>query len=205
MACHGKETAFMSRKRSLSLAVVIGLAALSCPLTANAQVSGFRIEGGPAFLTKSGGLSFGTDAIESDAGIAIRARLRWGLGPVSVSGELQTSSQDYGQAPAPGAPTTLNATFLGVTGAIHPFRVIGIAPYGEVGIGKLSYSDDLISTDNSSPASIYGVGFVIAGEGRLGVDVGLRLMRQTSLTIEGITSDFKYDPKVFSVLLSLKL
>ena len=99
----------------------------------------------------------------------------------------------------------LNATFLGVTGAIHPFRVIGVAPYGEIGIGKLSYSDDAISTDDGSPASVYGLGVVIAGEGRLGVDVSLRLVRQTSLTVEGITSDFKYDPKVFSVLLSLKL
>jgi len=195
----------MSKRSSLSFVLAIVCSVLSWPVLASAQVSGLRIEGGPAFLTKSGSLPFGTGAIESDAGIAIRARLRWGLGPLSVAGELQTSSQDYGQAPAPGAPTTLNATFLGVTGALHPFRIAGIAPYGEVGIGKLSYSDDTISTEDSSHVSVYGLGVVIAGEGRFGLDVGLRLVRQTKLTVEGITDDFKYDPKVFSVLLSIKL
>lgn len=194
----------MSKRSSLPFTLAIICSVLS-PALASAQVSGLRIEGGPAFLTKSGSLPFGTGAIESDAGIAIRARLRWGLGPLSVAGEIQTSSQDYGQAPAPGAPTTLNATFFGVTGALHPFRIAGIAPYGEVGIGKLSYSDDTISTEDSSHVSVYGLGVVIAGEGRFGLDVGLRLVRQTSLTVEGVTSDFKYDPKVFSVLLSIKL
>ena len=189
-------------RRSLQAAV---LALVLCPVAARAQVRGLRLEGGPAFLTKSGAIALGPSAIESDSGFALRGRIRYGLGPVSIGADVQSSNQKYGTPAAPGAPDTLDATFVGAVGALHPFKLGGIAPYGEIGLGRLFFGDEKIDTQNGSKASSYGLGVVLGGEGRVALDVGLRLMRLQGLTARGVVGEFKYDPKLFSVLLSLKL
>lgn len=175
------------------------------PAAARAQVQGLRVEGGPVFLTKSGKLSFGPSEIESDAGFAIRGRLRYGFGALSIAADLQASNQKYGKAAAPGAPKDLDATFIGAVGALHPFKIAGVAPYAEIGVGRLSFSDGAISEDGGVRASSYGLGVFLGGEGRLAADVELRLMRQTGLKVQGTAQEFKYDPKLFSVMLSLRL
>jgi hypothetical protein len=188
-----------------SLLVGALLLALS-PLKAQAQVDGLRLEAGVVLLTKAGAITFGTSEFESDAGVAFRGRLRYGLGFVSIAADVQTSAQKYGiVVPAPGAPQNLNSTFLGATVALHPFSFVGIAPYAEVGLGKLFFSDQSISTTNGSTASTYALGATIGGRGRIGLDVGLRLMRLSNLTAQGIPGEFNYDPKLFSVMLSLRL
>lgn len=175
------------------------------PALVYAQVQGFRIDAGPVFLTKSGHFVLGSGEIESDAGVAIRGRVRYGFGRVSVAADAESSSQEYGRPARPGAPDNLNATFLGVTGAVHPFKIAGIAPYAEIGLGKLFFADEKISTESGLKASSYGLGVVFGGESRLALDLGLRLMRQTGLTVRGVAGDFKYDPKLFSALLSIRL
>ncbi len=189
-------------RRSLRFAL---LALVLCPSGVLAQVRGLRFEGGPVFLTKSGAIRVGRSEIESDAGFALRGRIRYGLGPVSIAADVQSSNQKYGRPAAPGAPDTLDARFLGAVGALHPFRVGGAAPYGEIGLGRLFFGDDRIGTENGSTASSYALGVVLGGEGRVALDVGLRLMRLERLTATGVVGEFKYDPKLFSVLLSIKL
>jgi len=173
------------------------------PATARAQVEGLHIEGGAVFLTKSGKLNFGTSAIESDAGWAVRGRLRYGVGFLSVAGDVQASNQKYGGA-EPGAPQNLDATFVGVTAALHPVKLGVVAPYAEIGRGKLFYGDDRINKDAGSAASSYGLGVLLGGE-KVSLDVELRLLRQTGLELKGTGQEFKYDPKMLSLMLSIRL
>jgi hypothetical protein len=198
-----EETAEVTRswRSVLAVAILVVLA----PVRAQAQVRGFRIEVGPVFLTKTGSFTFGPSEIESDAGFAFRGKLRYGFGALSLAADFQASAQDYGHPPDPGAPDNLNAAFLGATAALHPFKIAGIAPYAEIGIGKLFFGDEKISTKGGLRASSYGLGVVLGGEGRVALDVGLRLMRETGLSAEGVVGEFKYDPKLFSVLLSIRL
>ena len=163
------------------------------------------MEGGPVFLTHAGSFTFGSSEIDSDAGYAFRGRVRYGFGIISVAGEIQESSQNYGMPPTPSAPQNLSATFLGATAAVHPFKLAGIAPYGEIGLGKLFFKDQSISTDQGSTAAIYGIGVGIGLSGRIGLDVGFRLVRLGNLTAQGVATQFDYDPKEVSVLLSFKL
>jgi hypothetical protein len=164
-----------------------------------------RFEGGPVFLTKAGAIRAGRSELESDSGFALRGRVRYGMGPVSIAAEVQSSNQKYRTPAAPGAPDTLDATFLGAVAALHPFKAGAVAPYGEIGLGRLFFGDDRIATDNGSTASTYTLGVVLGGESRVALDVGLRLMRLDRLTARGIVGEFKYDPKLFSVLLSIRL
>ena len=170
-----------------------------------AQVDGLRIEGGVVFLTHAGSFDFGPSEIESDAGYAFRARVRYGFGFASIAGEFQESSQNYGMPPAASAPQNLNTSFVGGTVALHPFKFWGIAPYAEVGVGKLFFGDQSISTSNGSTASLYGLGIAVGMTGRLGLDVGFRLVRLGNLTAEGVATSFDYDPKEVGLTLSLKL
>jgi hypothetical protein len=187
-------------KREFVLAMLLAL-----PASAMAQVNGFHVEGGVVLLTHAGTLTFGSSQIDSDAGYAFRGRFRYGLGPVSVAAEVQESSQKYGMPPSASAPQNLNATFVGATAALHPFKFAGIAPYAEIGIGKLFFGDQSISTSQGSTASVYGLGVGIGLSGRVGLDVGVRLERLGNLTAQGVASQFDYDPKLFHVLLSIKL
>ncbi len=173
---------------------------------AHAQTDGFSLEVGPAFLTKSGKLPFGTSAIESDAGWAIRGRLRYGIGALALAAEVQASNQNYGSE-GQGIPSDLNSTYLGITGMFRPIKLGPIEPYAEVGIGRLSFSDESIATeDDSKTASTYGLGVIIApGSGKIALDADLRLIRKTDLQFGGIGSKFKYDPKVFTVMVLVKL
>jgi hypothetical protein len=179
-------------------------AVLAWPATAAAQLEGLRLEGGPVFLTKAGRLNFGTGSLESDAGWALRGRLAYGLGALSIAGDFQASNQDYGESARPGAPKNLNTTFIGITAALHPVTLAFVTPYAEVGLGKLFFKDEAISGDTGIRASTYGLGVRMGGE-RVGLDVEARLMRQSGLRVRGTVEDFKYDPKLFSVMLSLKL
>jgi len=190
------------KPRYVVLALIFSFASLS--RTAFAQVEGFRLEGGPAFLTKSGTLSFSTGSIDSDSGYAIRGKLRYGFGALSLGAEVQASSQKYGTV-KPNAPESLSATFVGATAALHPFSLAAIAPYAEVGLGKLFFSDSRITGNDGIKASVYGLGVIFGGTGRLALGVDLRLMRETDLQVKDLGTSFKYDPKLFSVLLSLKL
>jgi hypothetical protein len=174
------------------------------PSLAEAQVEGFRLEGGVAFLTKSGSLSFGTSAIESDAGVAVRGALRFGISSLSLAAEIQSSSQGYNQ-PVPGYPQSLNATYIGLSAAIHPFSVVRITPYIEGGIGRLFFADDKINEQSGVHAWTAGLGARIKLAERLDLDLGLRLLQQGDVALSGLPQTFKYDPKLFSILLSLKL
>jgi len=174
------------------------------PWTAQAQVEGLRVEGGPVWLTRSGSLHFGTSSIRSNAGVAVRGRLRYGVGALAIAGEVQASFQGYDAEPA-GPIDTLDATWLGATVSLAPIRFGGVAPYAEVGLGKLFFKDDAIDTRSGTTASVYGLGVAIAGRGRLGFDAALRLVRRDGLRAPGVVDDFKYDPKTFAVMLSLRL
>jgi hypothetical protein len=187
-------------KRMLVLALSLFL-----PLPATAQVNGLHVEGGVVLLTHAGSFTFGTSEIDSDAGYAFRGRVRYGLGIVSVAAEVQETSQNYGMPPNASAPQDLNNTFVGATAAIHPFKLVGIVPYGEIGLGKMFFGDSHISTDQGSTASIYGLGVGLGTSGRIGLDVGLRLQRLGNLTATGISSGFDYNPLLFHVMLSIKL
>lgn len=171
-----------------------------------AQTDGLSAEIGPAFVTKSGKLPFGTSAIKSDAGWAIRGKLRYGVGALSIAGEIQTSNQNYGSSGS-GVPSDLNATYLGVLGTLRPLKISALEPYLEVGLGRLSFSDKLIAGKNGShTASTYGLGLIIApGSGRIALDTDLRLVRQTDLQFSGVGTKFKYDPKVFTAMVLVKL
>jgi hypothetical protein len=190
----------MVKKSLLLVALVLGLSRTSL-----AQVDGLRVEGGVAFLTEAGGFTFGSGEINSDAGYAFRARVRYGFGFVSVAAEFQESSQKYGMPPVSSAPQNLNTSFVGATAALHPFKFAGIVPYAEIGLGKLFFGDQSVSTSQGSTASVYGLGVGIGLSGRVGLDVGLRLVRLGNLTAQGIGTQFDYDPKEFGLTLSIKL
>jgi hypothetical protein len=184
----------------LALAAAVALA----PSAAVAQVSGFSIEAGPAFLTKSGSLGFGTDALESDAGFGLRVGLRLGLGTLSVVGEYQTASQDY-PASSGVAPENLNARYVGITGAFHPVTILGFTPYAEFGIGRLFFADESITNDDGIKATLVGFGTRFRLSTRIGLHAGLRFQQQGDLQLEGLQQGFEYDPKIFSVLLTIRL
>jgi hypothetical protein len=189
----------------ISSFLVVGFLALGLPSPLRAQVEGLRVEGGVVFLTHAGDFTFGTSEIESDAGYAFRGRVRYGFGFVSVAAEFQESSQNYGNAAVPSAPQNLNTSFIGATAALHPFKFAGIAPYAEIGVGKLFFGDQSISTDQGSIASVYGLGVGIGLSSKVGLDVNLRLVRLGNLTAQGLGPSFDYDPKEFGLLLSIKL
>lgn len=174
------------------------------PVSASAQVGGLSLEGGPAFLTKAGALDFGSGAIESDSGFGVRVGLRLGLGGLSLAAEFQTASQDY-PAGAGVTPENLNARFAGVTGAFHPITILRFTPYAEFGVGRLFFSDESITNDDGVKAVHVGLGARLRLTERVGVAAGLRLQRQTELRLQGLSDDFKYDPKIFSVLLTIQL
>lgn len=184
------------------LAPILGLALALTPSAARAGMSGLSVEAGPVFLTKSGKLTFGTSSVESDAGVAIRGRVRLGMRLFSIAGEAQGSSQDYGSRTA-GAPENLNATFVGVNAAFHPISVLRLTPYAEFGVGKLKFSDERI--ENDGRATHFGLGTHVSLTDKVGVEIGLRLQRNGDLKVQGLTQDFKYDPKLFSVLLTIGL
>jgi len=136
--------------------LILAMLALILPGTLHAQVEGLRIEGGVVFLTQAGSFTFGPSEVESDAGYAFRARVRYGFGFLSVAAEFQESSQSYGSPPSASAPQNLNTSFVGATAAVHPFKFAGVVPYAEIGIGKLFFGDQSISTDQGSTAAVYG-------------------------------------------------
>lgn len=185
--------------------VLFLLTLILTPAAARAQVDGLRLEGGAVLLTKSGQIGVGPGAVESDAGFAVRGRIRYGFGWVSLAADVQGSNQKYGRPAAPGAPEDLDATFVGAVGALHPISIAGFAPYVEIGLGRVFFAAEAINSDNGSTASSYGLGVMIGGGGRIALDVELRLQRLTGLTARGVSTEFKYDPKLFSVMLSLKL
>lgn len=189
----------MTMKRSILL---LGAALALFPAAAGAGAGGARLEAGAVFLTKSGKIGFGTSAIESDAGFALRGRLRLGLGAFSIAGEIQGSSQDYGSN---ARPENLNATFLGVNGAFHPITIARLTPYAEVGVGRLLFSDESITEDEGIKATHFGLGVFVDLTDRVGLELGLRRQHQGGLGVQGSTREFKYEPKLFSVLLSLRL
>jgi hypothetical protein len=174
------------------------------PVAATAQVGGLSLEAGPAFLTKAGTLDFGTGAIESDAGFGVRVALRLGLGGLSLAGEFQTASQDY-PAGAGVTPENLNARFVGITGAFHPITIVRFTPYAEFGVGRLFFSDESITNDDGLKAAHVGLGARLRLTERFGIAAGLRLQRQNELRVQGLADDFKYDPKIFTVLLTIQL
>lgn len=184
--------------------VTLTAALALAPVAAHAQVGGLSLEAGPAFLTKAGKLGVGTSAIESDAGLGLRAGLRLGLGSLSVVGEFQTASQDY-PASSGVTPENLNARYLGVTAAFHPLTILRFTPYAEFGIGRLFFSDESITNDEGLKATHVGLGARLKLTDRLGLAAGFRLQRQGDLRIQGLADEFKYDPKIFSVLLTIQL
>jgi hypothetical protein len=186
------------------LLIVVAIGVVLVPGTAGAQPDGVRLEGGPVFLTKSGSLPLGASAIESDAGFAFRGRLRVGIGAFSLAGEVQASSQKYG-SPEPGAPQDLDATLLAVALGFHPFTLLRLTPYAELGRGRLSLSDPAIDGDRGFRATSYGLGTFVALTDRVGLDVSLRLVRQAGLRLTGLGQELKYDPKQFAVTLSIRL
>lgn len=192
----------MLRRLVLIPALLLAPAAAALAQTTD----GLSLEAGPAFITKSGKLPFGTGAIESDGGWGIRARLRYGMGALAVAGEFQASNQNYGSEGA-GVPSDLNNNYIGVAAMLRPIKIGPIEPYAEIGIGRLSFSDDnVLSEDDSKTASTYGLGVIIApGDGKIALDADLRLVRKTDLQFGGIGSKFKYDPKVFTVMVLFKL
>jgi hypothetical protein len=179
---------------------VCGLLAL-LPGLAEAQVEGLQLSAGPVLLTKAGKLGVSTGALSSDLGYAVRGRVRYGFGLLSVAGELQSSSQKYGADVE--APGQLSATYVGATGAIHPVKVVGIMPYGEVGVGSLSFTDAALKGKGGAVVT-GGVGAQVSVAPRLALDLSLRLMRKT-FKVSGLSNEIKYDPKLFSVMLTLSL
>lgn len=178
------------------------IAVLLSPAVAQAQA--LSLEAGPAFLTKAGELSVGRSAIESDAGFGLRAALRLGLGGLSLAGEFQTASQDYPESSGV-APENLNARYLGVSGAFHPITILRLTPYADIGVGRLFFSDQSITEDEGIKSWHFGLGVRLGLTDKLGLDAGLRLQRHNGLHIEGLSQEFKYDPKIFAVLLTIKL
>lgn len=190
----------MIRRLSFALAVlVLGPSAGWC------QVSGWNLDGGVVWLTKSGRLRVGDGVFESDTGRAVRGRLRHGFGIVAVGADVQTSSQKFGGTAPATAPSSLSATFVGLCATAHPVTLLGLTPYGEVGLGKLFFSDERIEAGGGVKASTYGLGVRLGLGPRLKLDTSFRLMRQSGLRTEGVAEEFKYDPKLFSLMLSLTL
>ena len=186
--------------------VVLAMVALVCaPSAAWCQVEGWNVDGGIVLLTKAGRLRVGTGVFESDTGRAVRGRLKHGLGFLAVGLDVQTSSQKFGGTAPATAPDNLSATFVGLSATVHPVTLLGLTPYGEVGLGKLFFSDERIESDGGSVASTYGLGVRVGLGMRLRLDAGFRLMSQGGLRTEGVAEEFKYDPKLFSLLLSLQL
>ena len=186
-----------------ALAVLAFSLALA-PGVARGQSTGLTLEAGPAFLTKAGALGVGTDAIESDTGYGLRVRLRLGLQSLSLAGEFQTASQDYAAASGV-TPENLNARYLGVSAAFHPITILRLTPYAEAGLGRLFFSDESITQDEGSRAMHAGLGARLELTQRVGLDLGLRLQRQGDLRFEGLPGEFKYDPKIFAVLLTIQI
>lgn len=173
------------------------------PVLAQAQVEGLQVSAGVTLLTKAGKIGVGPSALESDLGFAVRGRVRYGFGLLSVAGELQSSSQDYGADVKAQAPWKLSATYVGATGALHPLRLAGLMPYAELGIGSLGFSDELLKGKGGVVAT-GGLGAQLSVAPRLALDVSLRLMRK-SFSPTGLSNEIKYDPKLFSVMLTLSL
>jgi hypothetical protein len=189
--------------KTLSFAVLAAL--LLCP-AAEAAVTGLTLEAGPVFLTKAGKIkTISTKDIESDAGVAFRGLARLGLGPASVALEAQTSSQKYKDSNATDVPNNLNASYVGLLGAVHPITILGISPYIELGFGKLSFSDSLITHDGGVKATTYGLGALFRPTQRIGIDLDLRILQQGDLMTEGSVEKFKYDPKLFSAMVTYAL
>lgn len=182
--------------------LVSGLVLL--PGLARGQTEGLNFEVGPAFLTKAGALGVGTSAIESNTGYGLRVRLRLGLNSLSLAAEFQTASQDYPAASGV-TPENLNARYLGVAGAFHPITILRLTPYAEFGLGRLFFADERITEDEGIKASHVGLGVQLKLMDRMGLDAGLRLQRQGGLRLEGLPDEFKYDPKIFAVLLTIRL
>jgi hypothetical protein len=180
--------------------VVCGLLTLT-PALVRAQVEGLQLSGGAVLITKAGKLSVGPGAIESDLGYAVRGRLRYGFGIASVAGDVQTSSQKYGADVS--APSSLSATYIGVTGALHPVSVLGLMPYGELGVGSLAFSDATLKGKGGAVATL-GLGTQVGLAPRVALDLSLRLRRK-SFTYAPLGRELKYDPKLFSVMLTLSL
>jgi hypothetical protein len=184
---------------------VMALVAFFAPSRATAQVEGWNLDGGIVLLTKSGRLTLGSGVFESDTGRAVRGRLRHGFGLAAVGLDVQTSSQKFGGTAPSSAPSSLSATFVGLSATAHPVTLLGLTPYGEVGLGKLFFADERIDAGGGIKASTYGVGVRIGLAPRLRLDTSFRILRQSGLKLEGVTDDLKYDPKLFSLLLSLQL
>lgn len=182
----------------MKIAITGALLFLLTSTTAHA-IDGWVADAGPVFLTKAGELS-GGGVLQSDVGYALRGRLRYSFGVLAVGGDFQTSSQKVTR----GGIESLDGNYLGVTATLHPVEVLGILPYGEVGLGKVAFGDDSI-IDDGGMASTYGLGVRIGLISRLGLDAGFRIMRQGGLRAQGIAQELKYDPKLFSVMVSLDL
>jgi hypothetical protein len=190
----------MIRRTLLAAAVlVLGPSAAWC------QVSGWNLEGGVVWLTKSGSLRIGDGVFESDTGRAVRGRVRRGFGIVALGVDVQTSSQKFGGTAPPTAPSSLSSTFIGLSATAHPVTLMGLTPYGEVGIGRLFFSDERIDEGGGVKATSYGVGLRLGLGPRVGLDAGFRILRQSGLRVEGVANELKYDPKLFSLMVTLQL
>jgi hypothetical protein len=179
-----------------------GILALA-PVVAQAQVEGLQVSAGVTLLTKAGAIGVGPGALASDLGFAARGRVRYGFGLLSVAGDVQSSSQDYGADVKALAPWKLSATYVGATGAVHPLRLAGVMPYAELGIGSLAFSDEQLKGKGGVVATL-GLGAQVSVAPRLALDVSLRVMRK-SFRPSGLSSEIKYDPKLFSVMATLSL
>jgi len=175
------------------------------PSAAWCQVSGWNIDGGVVWLTKSGTLHIGDGVFESDTGRAVRGRLKRGFGIAAVGLDLQTSSQKFGGTAPPSAPSSLSSTFVGLSATVHPVTLMGLTPYGEVGLGRLFFSDERIDEGGGVKATSYGVGVRLGLGPHFKIDGAFRVMQQKGLHVEGVADDLKYDPKLFSLMLSLEL
>jgi hypothetical protein len=179
-------------------------AAAFTPTSAQAQIDGLRFEAGLAALTNAGDIAFDSGDIESEAGWALRGRVRYGLGVVSFAGEIQQASQGYDTNSPAGSPQNLNGTYLGLSIAIHPFEIFTLSPYFSLGKGKHYFADERIDADEASGLYTYGIGCLVGKNSQMAIDVEARLFRQTKLHTSGSVHAFKYDPKVVSVMLSFR-
>jgi hypothetical protein len=169
------------------------------------QVNGVNLDGGFVYLTKAGSLHIGSGVFESDTGHAVRGRVRLGFGWLAVGADVQSSSQKLGATTTATAPSSLSATYVGLNGTVHPITLLGFTPYGEAGIGKLFFSDERIDAGGGVKAVSYGLGLRMGLLPRLHLDGSFRIQRQGGLHASGVTDEFKYDPKLFSLMLSLRL
>jgi hypothetical protein len=186
------------------LACAVAVLALA-PSAAWCQVEGWNLDGGVVWLTRSGKLRIGSSVFESDTGRAVRGRLKRGFGWVAVGADVQTSSQKFGGTAPDTAPESLSATFVGLSATAHPVTLMGLTPYGEVGLGRLFFTDERIDEGGGVGATSYGVGLRLGLGPRLKVDTSFRILRQSGLRVEGVADELKYDPKLFSLMLSLQL